>query len=177
MTLTSVATENPSFPIIKPLSSRSVVTKLKSLEPDQLTELAQRALTDDHDLRDKVRTTDEVITDIVCMAGGSARKNLMILEAAAGTITDDGACKKGVHRPIITSEIVAMVMDIATVCYDKGGDSHYGVVSAFIKSTRGSDPNTAIRYLAHTLKAGEDLRFITRRIMIAISEEVGMAAP
>ena len=162
VTYVGATTENPSFSIIKPLLSRSVVVKLESLEPDQLTELVQRALTDDRGLRDEVKATDEAIADIVRMAGGDARKSLTILEAAAGAVTGDEARKKGARRPIITSEIVATVMDTATVRYDKDGDDHYDVISAFIKSM---------------LKAGEDPRFIARRIMIAASEEVGMAAP
>ena len=102
---------------------------------------------------------------------------LTILEAAAGAVTGDEARKKGARRPIITPEIVATVMDTATVRYDKDGDDHYDVISAFIKSMRGSNPDAAIHYLARMLKAGEDPRFIARRIMIAASEEVGMAAP
>ena len=174
VTFIGATTENPSFSIIKPLLSRSVVVKLESLEPDQLTELVQRALTDDRGLRDEVKATDEAIADIVRMAGGDARKSLTILEAAAGAVTGDEARKKGARRPIITSEIVATVMDTATVRYDKDGDDHYDVISAFIKSMRGSDPDAAIHYLARMLKAGEDPRFIARRIMIAASEEVGM---
>ena len=177
VTFIGATTENPSFSIIKPLLSRSVVVKLESLEPDQLTELVQRALTDDRGLRGEVKATDEAIADIVRMAGGDARKSLTILEAAAGAVTGDEARKKGARRPIITSEIVATVMDTATVRYDKDGDDHYDVISAFIKSMRGSDPDAAIHYLARMLKAGEDPRFIARRIMIAASEEVGMAAP
>ena len=172
VTFIGATTENPSFSIIKPLLSRSVVVKLESLEPDQLTELVQRALTDDRGLRDEVKATDEAIADIVRMAGGDARKSLTILEAAAGAVTGDEARKKGARRPIITSEIVATVMDTATVRYDKDGDDHYDVISAFIKSMRGSDPDAAIHYLARMLKAGEDPRFIARRIMIAASEEV-----
>ena len=175
--LIGATTENPSFSIIKPLLSRSVVVKLESLEPDQLIELVQRALTDDRGLRGEVKATDEAIADIVRMAGGDARKSLTILEAAAGAVTGDEARKKGARRPIITPEIVATVMDTATVRYDKDGDDHYDVISAFIKSMRGSDPDAAIHYLARMLKAGEDPRFIARRIMIAASEEVGMAAP
>lgn len=140
MTFIGATTENPSFSIIKPLLSRSVVVKLESLEPDQLTELVQRALTDDRGLRGEVKATDEAIADIVRMAGGDARKSLTILEAAAGAVTGDEARKKGARRPIITSEIVATVMDTATVRYDKDGDDHYDVISAFIKSMRGSDP-------------------------------------
>ena len=177
VTFIGATTENPSFSIIKPLLSRSVVVKLESLEPDQLIELVQRALTDDRGLRGEVKATDEAIADIVRMAGGDARKSLTILEAAAGAVTGDEARKKGARRPIITPEIVATVMDTATVRYDKDGDDHYDVISAFIKPMGGSDPDAAIHYLARMLKAGEDPRFIARRIMIAASEEVGMAAP
>ena len=169
VTFIGATTENPSFSIIKPLLSRSVVVKLESLEPDQLIELVQRALTDDRGLRGEVKATDEAIADIVRMAGGDARKSLTILEAAAGAVTGDEARKKGARRPIITPEIVATVMDTATVRYDKDGDDHYDVISAFIKSMRGSDPDAAIHYLARMLKAGEDPRFIARRIMIAAS--------
>ena len=111
------------------------------------------------------------------MAGGDARKTLTILEAAAGAVTGDKARKKGARRPTITPDVVSQVMDAATVRYDKDGDDHYDVISAFIKSMRGSDPDAAIHYLARMLRAGEDPRFIARRIMIAASEEVGMAAP
>ena len=95
VTFIGATTENPSFSIIKPLLSRSVVVKLESLEPDQLTELVQRALTDDRGLRDEVKATDEAIADIVRMVGGDARKSLTILEAAAGAVTGDEARKKG----------------------------------------------------------------------------------
>ena len=109
------------------------------------------------------------------MAGGDALKTLTILEAAAGALTGDQARKKGAKRPVITSDVVSQVMDVATVRYDKDGDDHYDVISAFIKSMRGSDPDATMHYLARMLRAGEDPRFIARRIMIAASEEVGMA--
>lgn len=177
VTFIGATTENPSFSVIKPLLSRSVVVKLESLEPNQLTELVQRALADERGLKGEVKATDEAVADIVRMAGGDARKSLTILEAAAGAVTGDEARKKGARRPIITPDIVSTVMDTATVRYDKDGDDHYDVISAFIKSMRGSDPDATIHYLARMLKAGEDPRFIARRIMIAASEEVGLAAP
>ena len=111
------------------------------------------------------------------LGGGDARKTLTILEAAAGALTGDKERKKGAKRPIITPDVVSKVMDVATVRYDKDGDDHYDVISAFIKSMRGSDPDATMHYLARMLRAGEDPRFIARRIMIAASEEVGMAAP
>ena len=177
VTFIGATTENPSFSIIKPLLSRSVVVKLESLEPEELTELVTRALTSPHGLRGEVKATDEAIAEIVRMAGGDGRKSLTILEAAAGAVTGDRARAKGARRPTITPETVSTVMDVATVRYDKDGDDHYDVISAFIKSMRGSDPDATLHYLARMIRAGEDPRFIARRIMIAAAEEVGMAAP
>lgn len=177
VTFIGATTENPSFSIIKPLLSRSVVVKLESLEPEQLTELVTRALESPKGLKGEVKASDEAVAQIVRMAGGDARKSLTILEAAAGAVTHDEARRKGARRPIITPEIVGQVMDVATVRYDKDGDDHYDVISAFIKSMRGSDPDAAIHYLARMIRAGEDPRFIARRIMIAASEDVGLAAP
>lgn len=177
VTFIAATTENPSFSVIKPLLSRSVVVKLESLEPEDLKTLIDRALNDERGLKGEVKATDEAIDEIVRMAGGDARKTLTILEAAAGAMTGDAARKKGARRPIITPEVVSQVMDVATVRYDKGGDDHYDVISAFIKSMRGSDVDAALHYLARMIRAGEDPRFIARRIMIAAAEEVGMAAP
>lgn len=177
VTFIGATTENPSFSVIKPLLSRSVVVKLESLEPEQLTELVTRALESPKGLKGEVKASDEAIAEIVRMAGGDARKSLTILEAAAGAVTHDEARKKGARRPVITPEVVGTVMDAATVRYDKDGDDHYDVISAFIKSMRGSDPDATVHYLARMIRAGEDPRFIARRIMIAAAEEVGMAAP
>ena len=177
VTFIGATTENPSFSVIKPLLSRSVVVKLESLEPEQLDELVRRALASPRGLEGEVKATDEAIAQIVRMAGGDARKSLTILEAAAGAVTGDKAREKGKRRPVITPETVSAVMDVATVRYDKDGDDHYDVISAFIKSMRGSDPDAAVHYLARMIRAGEDPRFIARRIMIAAAEEVGMAAP
>lgn len=177
VTFIAATTENPSFSVIKPLLSRSVVVKLESLEPDDLKTLIERALNDPRGLKGEVKATDDAVDEIVRMAGGDARKTLTILEAAAGAMTGDMARKKGARRPIITPEVVSQVMDVATVRYDKGGDDHYDVISAFIKSMRGSDVDAALHYLARMIRAGEDPRFIARRIMIAAAEEVGMAAP
>ena len=176
VTFIAATTENPSFSVIKPLLSRSVVVKLESLEPDDLKTLINRAVESERGLKNEVKINDEAIDEIVRMAGGDARKTLTILEAAAGALTGDQARKKGAKRPIITPDVVSQVMDVATVRYDKDGDDHYDVISAFIKSMRGSDPDATMHYLARMLRAGEDPRFIARRIMIAASEEVGMAA-
>ena len=177
VTFIGATTENPSFSVIKPLLSRSVVVKLESLQPQQLKEVVIRALHGANGLKDEVKADDDAIDAIVRMSGGDARKSLTILEAAAGALTGDRARKKGARKPVITPEVVSKVMDAATVRYDKDGDDHYDVISAFIKSMRGSDPDAAIHYLARMLRAGEDPRFIARRIMIAAAEEVGMAAP
>ncbi len=177
VTFIGATTENPSFSVIKPLLSRSVVVKLESLEPSDLATLIARAVEDKRGLNGEVKIDDAAVNEIIRMAGGDARKTLTILEAAAGAVTGDKARKKGARRPTITPDVVSQVMDAATVRYDKDGDDHYDVISAFIKSMRGSDPDAAIHYLARMLRAGEDPRFIARRIMIAASEEVGMAAP
>ena len=144
VTFIGATTENPSFSVIKPLLSRSVVVKLESLEPSDLATLIARAVEDKRGLNGEVKIDDAAVNEIVRMAGGDARKTLTILEAAAGAVTGDKARKKGARRPTITPDVVSQVMDAATVRYDKDG---------------------------------EDPRFIARRIMIAASEEVGMAAP
>ena len=177
VTFIGATTENPSFSVIKPLLSRSVVVRLEPLEPADLKTLVERAVTSDHGLKNEVRINDDAVDEIVRLAGGDARKTLTILEAAAGAATGDQARRKGARRPIITADTVATVMDAATVRYDKDGDDHYDVISAFIKSMRGSDPDATVHYLARMIRAGEDPRFIARRIMIAAAEEVGMAAP
>ncbi|MCH4208639.1 replication-associated recombination protein A [Bifidobacterium sp.] len=177
VTFIGATTENPSFSVISPLLSRSVVVRLESLEPDDLQVLLTRALDDQRGLKGEVKANDEAIDEIIRMASGDARRSLTILEAAAGAVTGDKERRKGARRPIITPKVVGKVMDAATVRYDKKGDDHYDVISAFIKSMRGSDPDAALHYLARMLRAGEDPRFIARRIMIASAEEVGMAAP
>lgn len=177
VTFIGATTENPSFSIIKPLLSRSVVVKLNSLEPQDLKVLVRRALEDARGLKGEVKADDEAVEQIVLLSGGDARKTLTILEAAAGAVTGDKARKKGARKPIITLDIVSQVMDTTTVRYDKDGDDHYDVISAFIKSLRGSDVDAALHYLARMIRAGEDPRFIARRLMIAAAEEVGMAAP
>ncbi|MBT1176861.1 replication-associated recombination protein A [Bifidobacterium callimiconis] len=180
ITFIAATTENPSFSVISPLLSRSVVVKLDPLDRDDLAELVRRAITSPQGLDDRVAITPPAVDDIIRMAGGDARKTLTILEAAAGAITQhqtDGKESGGGTKPTITPDVVANVMDRATIRYDKDGDDHYDVASAFIKSMRGSDVDAALHYLARMLRAGEDPRFIARRIIIASAEEVGMAAP
>ncbi|NEG70199.1 replication-associated recombination protein A [Bifidobacterium choloepi] len=196
VTFIAATTENPSFSVIKPLLSRSVVVKLESLSGDELETVVRRAVHSPRGLGDRVDVTDAAVDDIVRLAGGDARKSLTILEAAAGAVTGpvtvaslaagegDGDGKENGNdspgntpNPVVTPDVVAEVMDTATIRYDKDGDDHYDVASAFIKSMRGSDVDASLHYLARMIRAGEDPRFIARRIMIAAAEEVGMAAP
>lgn len=180
VTFIAATTENPSFSVIKPLLSRSVVVKLEPLEPDELKTVVTRAVDDPRGLDGNVTLDPTALDDIIRMAGGDARKSLTILEAAAGALdAPQRAAKQGADmtKPVIDAQVVAQAMDVATVRYDKDGDDHYDVISAFIKSMRGSDPDATLHYLARMIRAGEDPRFIARRIMIAAAEEVGMAAP
>ncbi|AKV55312.1 AAA family ATPase [Bifidobacterium actinocoloniiforme DSM 22766] len=177
VTLVAATTENPSFSVISPLLSRSVVVKLEALEPVDIGDLIDRAVADERGLKGEVRVDRGARERIVSLAGGDARKALTVLEAAAGALTGDKPRKKGARKPVISESVVSSVMDVAAVRYDKQGDDHYDVASAFIKSMRGSDPDAALHYLARMIRAGEDPRFIARRIMIAAAEEVGMAAP
>jgi putative ATPase len=144
---------------------------------EDLATLVSRALEDERGLRGEVRATPQAVDQIIRLASGDARKTLTLLESAAGAVTGNAPRKKGAKRPIITPEVVGRVADAAAVRYDKAGDDHYDVASAFIKSMRGSDVDASLHYLARMLRAGEDPRFIARRIMIASAEEVGMAAP
>lgn len=166
----AATTENPSFSIISPLLSRSVVVKLNELDETSLKTIITRALTSPRGLDHRFTLTPEAEDEIIRLCGGDARKALTILESAAGSVEEIGEKQ-------ISADTVAHVMQSTTLRYDKKGDDHYDVASAFIKSMRGSDPDAAVHYLARMIRAGEDPRFIARRIMIAASEEVGMAAP
>lgn len=177
VTFVAATTENPSFSVISPLLSRSVVVKLESLGEDDIVELVRRAISDERGFGGEIRIDEPAIDEIVRFAGGDARKALTVLESAAGALDSGQPRKKGARKPIITAEVVSRVMEAAQVRYDKNGDEHYDVISAFIKSMRGSDVDAALHYLARMIRAGEDPRFIARRIMIASAEEVGMAAP
>lgn len=177
ITFIAATTENPSFSIISPLISRSVVVKLNALSSNDIKKLLERAISSPDGLNNEVRVSDDALGDIARLAGGDGRKSLTILEAAAGSVAIERKRKKGERRPIVTPDVVSTVLDVAQLNYDKSGDNHYDVASAFIKSMRGSDPDAALHYLARMLKAGEDPRFIARRIMIAAAEEVGMANP
>ena len=166
--LVAATTENPSFSVISPLLSRSLLLTLRPLDSDAIEGLIHRALADDRGLAGRFLITDEAVAGLVRLAGSDARKSLTLLEAAAGVASDDGSGE-------ITVASVEAAANQALVRWSK--DQHYDVASAFIKSMRGSDVDASLHYLARMIEAGEDPRFIARRIMIAASEEIGMAAP
>ncbi|TCP46284.1 putative ATPase [Tamaricihabitans halophyticus] len=166
--LVAATTENPSFSVVAPLLSRSLVLQLQPLEDDDLRELLRRAVRDERGLAERVRLTDEAEDHIVRLAGGDARRALTALEAAADAIPDDGE---------IDLATVEATVDKAAVRYDRDGDQHYDVISAFVKSIRGSDVDAALHYLARMIEAGEDPRFLARRLVVHASEDIGMADP
>ena len=166
--LVAATTENPSFSVISPLLSRSLLLTLHPLDADAIEGLIRRALADERGLAGRFSITDEAVAGLVRLAGSDARKSLTLLEAAAGVASDDGSGE-------ITVASVEAAANQALVRWSK--DQHYDVASAFIKSMRGSDVDASLHYLARMIEAGEDPRFIARRIMIAASEEIGMAAP
>lgn len=170
VTLIAATTENPSFSVISPLLSRSLLLRLKPLTDDDIGSLVERALTEERGLGGAVGLDPEARDDLVRLAGGDARRALTYLEEAA-------ASAQGVGKDTITSEVLSHAVDRATVRYDRDGDQHYDVISAFIKSIRGSDVDASLHYLARMLEAGEDPRFVARRLMIVASEDIGMAAP
>lgn len=169
ITLVGATTENPSFSVVGPLLSRSLLLVLQPLAGADIEDLITRALTDERGLNAKVTIDDEARDHIVRVAGADARKALTLLEAVA-----DAAARAD---KVITAEITERTMDTALVAYDKSGDQHYDVISAFIKSVRGSDVDAALHYLARMVVAGEDPKFIARRLVILAAEDVGMADP
>lgn len=166
VTLVAATTENPSFSVISPLLSRSILLVLQPLADTDVEMALIRALGDERGLKGAFTATDDAVEALVRLSGGDARRALTILEAAAGVAGDLGASE-------ISAEHVAQAANTALVRWDE--DQHYDVASAFIKSMRGSDPDAAIHYLARMIEAGEDPRFIARRIVIAAAEEVGLA--
>lgn len=170
VTLIAATTENPSFSVISPLLSRSLLLTLRPLTEADVAALVRRAVADERGLGGRVTLEQEALDHLVRLVGGDARKALTVLEAAAATALEEEAA-------LIDVATVERAVDVAAVRYDKGGDQHYDVTSAFIKSMRGSDVDAALHYLARMLAAGEDPRFVARRIVIAASEEVGMADP
>src|SRR5680860_448875 len=172
----AATTENDGFSVVAPLLSRSLVLTLQPLSEDDLRGLLSRAVSDERGLADEVTVEPDALDHLVRLASGDARRALTALEAAAGAAvseTDDVGSEPVVLRLAHASR----ALDVALVRYDKAGDQHYDVASAFIKSMRGSDVDAALHYLARMIAAGEDPRFIARRVVIAAAEEVGMADP
>ncbi|KXO91913.1 AAA family ATPase [Tsukamurella pulmonis] len=168
--LVAATTENPSFSVVSPLLSRSLILQLRPLEPPHISELIDRALTDPRGYDGALTIADEAREHLVRLAGGDARRSLTALEAAADVTLGEGGDE-------ITLEAVESSIDTAAVRYDRAGDQHYDVISAFIKSIRGSDVDAALHYLARMISAGEDPRFIARRLVVHASEDIGMADP
>jgi len=172
--LIAATTENPSFSVIAPLLSRSLLLSLTSLDDEDLTALLNRAIDAPQGLAGKVSASAELLAQIVQLAAGDARRALTVLEASA---TVASTRNPGQSKVEIEFADLQASMDRALVRYDKDGDEHYDVISAFIKSVRGSDADAAIHYLARMLEAGEDPRFIARRLMILAAEDIGLADP
>ncbi len=170
VTLIAATTENPYFSVISPLLSRSLLLTLEPLTDDDLRDLVRRALTDERGLGGALTLPEDAEAHLLRIAGGDARRVLTALEAAAGAAL-------ATHEAEITLETVEATVDRAAVKYDRDGDQHYDVASALIKSIRGSDVDAALHYLARMIEAGEDPRFIARRLMISASEDIGLADP
>jgi len=176
--LVAATTENPSFSVIAPLLSRSMLVTLVPLTDDDVADVVNAAVADPRGLDGAYALDDEARDHLVRLAGGDARRALTFLEAAAGVADDSVA--PGADRPDavpITLAQSEQAVAHAAVRYDRTGDQHYDVASALIKSMRGSDVDAALHYLARMLEAGEDPRFIARRVVIAASEDVGLADP
>ena len=170
VTLVAATTENPFFSVISPLLSRSLLLTLESLTDDDISTLLDRALTDERGLNGEFELAEDARAHLLRMAGGDARRALTYLEAAAG-----GARAKAAES--IDLKTLETAVDRAAVVYDRAGDQHYDVASALIKSIRGSDVDAAMHYLARMIEAGEDPRFIARRLVISASEDIGMGDP
>ncbi|SDT79595.1 replication-associated recombination protein A [Actinoplanes derwentensis] len=170
VTLLAATTENPYFSVISPLLSRCVLLTLQPLDEDDVRRLLRRAVTDERGLGGSVTLTPQAEEHLVRLASGDVRKALTALEAAAGSALAQDVAE-------IDLSTAEKAVDVAAVRYDRDGDAHYDIISAFIKSMRGSDPDAALHYLARMLVAGEDPRFLARRIVIFASEDIGMADP
>ncbi len=169
ITLIGATTENPSFEVIAALLSRCQVYVLEPLTKEQLVDLVDKVIIKDEFLKKKKIKIEEYEA-LLLYAGGDARKLLNVLELVTNY-------QQGKDKLLITNELVTEKVQQNLAIYDKGGDQHYDVASAFIKSIRGSDPNAAVYYLARMIEGGEDLKFIARRLMISASEDIGLANP
>lgn len=166
--LVAATTENPSFSVVAPLLSRSLLLKLEPLADADIRTVLTRAVADPRGLGGSITLDDAALHQLVLLAGGDARRALTYLEAAAEAVPAGGA---------VTLDTVRDNVNRAVVRYDRDGDQHYDITSAFIKSIRGSDVDAALHYLARMIEAGEDPRFIARRLVIHASEDIGMADP
>ncbi|MCW2776298.1 MAG: ATPase central domain protein, partial [Frankiales bacterium] len=165
VTLVAATTENPFFSVISPLLSRSLLLTLEPLSDDDVRVLVERALADERGLGGRVTLEPAAMDHLLRLSGGDGRRALTALEAAAGA------------GDTITLELLEQAVDKGAVRYDRDGDQHYDVISAFIKSIRGSDVDAALHYFARMVQAGEDPRFIARRLVVSASEDIGMADP
>lgn len=168
--LIAATTENPSFSVVSPLLSRSLLVTLKPLDSEHIRQVLDRAVADPRGLGGAFSLTEEAQEDLIRLASGDARKVLTAVEAVAGVARAAGTS-------VISADHIAVALDHALVRYDQAGDQHYDVISAFIKSVRGSDADAALHYLARMIEAGEDPRFIARRLMILAAEDIGLADP
>ncbi|MDQ3760944.1 MAG: replication-associated recombination protein A [Actinomycetota bacterium] len=168
--LVAATTENPFFSMVSPLLSRSLVLQLHPLSDDDVRTLVRRALTEPRGLGGSITLEPAAEEHLVRLAAGDARRALTALEAAAEAVTSMGGT-------VVDLACVESVVDKAAVRYDRAGDQHYDVISAFIKAIRGSDVDAALHYLARMVEAGEDPRFIARRLVVHASEDIGMADP
>jgi putative ATPase len=175
ITLVGATTENPSFEVISPLLSRCQVYILKSLEEKQLIAILERAIHKDSFLKNiniEIKETEALLR----ISGGDARKLLNALELVVNTQLNQSD-EENPDAIIITNELVLDIIQKNIALYDKNGEQHYDIISAFIKSVRGSDPNAAVYYLARMLSGGEDIEFIARRLVILAAEDIGLANP
>lgn len=168
ITLIGATTENPSFEVNSALISRSQVYTLKALDKEALGKIISKALNEDHDLK-KIKVTLKETEALFNLSGGDARKVLNLMELVIKS--------EGSDKVTLTNDKVTTIAQRKTVLYDKKGEMHYDVISAFIKSIRGSDPNAAVYYLARMIEGGEDVKFIARRLVILASEDIGNANP
>ncbi|WP_370246319.1 replication-associated recombination protein A [Jiangella sp. DSM 45060] len=167
VSLVAATTENPYFALISPLLSRSLLLTLEPLDDDAIREVMRRALAEERGLDGAVTIDDDAHDHLLRLAGGDARRALTYLEAAAGGAVDG----------VITLDVAEKAVDRAAVRYDRDGDQHYDVTSAMIKAIRGSDVDAGLHYLARMAEAGEDPKFLARRLVILASEDIGMADP
>ena len=170
VTLVAATTENPYFSVVSPLLSRSLLLTLAPLDDGGVEEVVRRAVTDQRGLGGAIEVSDEAMSHLLRVAGGDARRALTALEAGAGAAMATGAT-------VLDVQTLESAVDRAALRYDRDGDQHYDVISAFIKSVRGSDVDAALHYLARMIEAGEDPRFIARRLVILASEDIGLADP